>query len=59
MVVFGNSCADALCIKSGADWLGRHVHRPTENVLFENIEVRANLFLRVSFPFSWQTTVVK
>ena len=31
---------DALCIKSGADWLGRHVHRPTENVLFTNIEVR-------------------
>jgi len=31
---------DALCIKSGADWLGRHVDRPTENVLFEDIEVR-------------------
>ena len=31
---------DALCIKAGADWLGRHVNRPTENVLFENIEVR-------------------
>ena len=31
---------DALCIKSGADWLGRHVDRPTENVLFTNIEVR-------------------
>jgi polygalacturonase len=31
---------DALCIKSGADWLGRHVNRPTANVLFTNIEVR-------------------
>ena len=31
---------DALCIKSGADWLGRKVNRPTENVLFTNIEVR-------------------
>lgn len=31
---------DALCIKSGADWLGRHVHRATANVLFTNIEVR-------------------
>ena len=31
---------DALCIKSGADFLGRAVNRPTENVLFTNIEVR-------------------
>jgi polygalacturonase len=31
---------DALCCKSGADWLGRDVGLPSKNVLFENIEVR-------------------
>ena len=31
---------DSLCIKSGADFLGRQVNRPTANVLFENTEVR-------------------
>jgi hypothetical protein len=31
---------DALCIKSGEGWIGRHVGRPTRHVLFEDIEVR-------------------
>ena len=31
---------DALCCKSGADFLGRGVHMPSQNVLFEDIEVR-------------------
>lgn len=31
---------DALCCKSGADFLGRQVGRKTANVLFERVEVR-------------------
>lgn len=31
---------DSLCCKSGADFLGRGVGLPSQNVLFENIEVR-------------------
>ena len=44
---------DHLCVKSGADWLGRHAAVPSENVLFEDCEVRG-----VSSPSFWGYGVV-
>lgn len=32
---------DMLCVKSGADWLGWQAGVPSENVLFEDCEVRS------------------
>ena len=32
---------DMLCVKSGAGWLGWNANIPSENILFENCEVRS------------------
>jgi polygalacturonase len=32
---------DMLCVKSGANWLGRHAGVPSENILFEDCEIRS------------------
>jgi polygalacturonase len=32
---------DMLCVKSGADWLGRQAGVPSENILFEDCEIRS------------------
>ena len=32
---------DHLCVKSGADWLGRQAAVPSENITFENCEIRS------------------
>ena len=32
---------DMLCMKSGAGWLGRHAGVPSENIIFEDCEIRS------------------
>ena len=43
---------DMLCVKSGADWLGRQAAVPSTNVLFENCEVRSGHGLTIGSEMS-------